>query len=163
MRNEVEKALRLDPNLAEAHSLLGRVKLNYDWDWMAADASFKKALELEPGNASAFSNAGVHAGTLGRFDEAAELTRRAIELDPLNPGNYSNLASWHHYAGRLKEAEAAYRKALELNPEFPWHTLPNWSYLLGAVESASGTCRNGARNRASLAWYGAGSGQFCRW
>ena len=119
MRNEVENALRLDPNLAEAHSQLGRVKLNYDWDWAGADASFKKALELEPGNATAFRNAGVLAATLGRFDEAAELTRRAIELDPLNPGNYANLGTWHYFAGRMKEAESVYRKALELNPEFP--------------------------------------------
>ena len=119
MRNEVENALRLDPNLAEAHSQLGRVKLNYDWDWMGADASFKRALELEPGNASAFRNAGVLAATLGRFDEAAELTRRAIELDPLNPANYANLGSWYFSSGRLKESDAAYRKAMELNPEFP--------------------------------------------
>ena len=156
MRNEVENALRLDPNLAAAHSQLGRVKLNYDWDWMGADASFKKALELEPGNATTFRNAGVLAATLGRFDEAAELTRRAIELDPLNPANYSNLGSWYFSSGRLKESDAAYRKAMELNPEFPGAHFRIGLIYLDAVESASGTCRNGARNRANLARAGAG-------
>src|SRR5712692_3787903 len=50
-RREVERALTLDPNLAEAHAALGDITRAYAWDWTGADAAFKRALELEPGNA----------------------------------------------------------------------------------------------------------------
>jgi eukaryotic-like serine/threonine-protein kinase len=118
-RKEAEKALELDPNLAEAHSIMGWIKTTYDWDWTGADAAYKHALELEPGNADVVRGAAALAGTLGRFDEAIRLGRRTIELDPLRVATYNNLGNVAYYAGRLEEAEAAYRKALELNPQYP--------------------------------------------
>jgi TolB-like protein/Flp pilus assembly protein TadD len=118
-RKEAEKALELDPKLAEAHTNMGWIKMIYDWDWTGADAAFKRALELEPGNADAVRGAAALAGTLGRFDEAIQLDRRAIELDPLRVSTYNNLAVHSYYAGRWDEAEIAFRKALELNPQYP--------------------------------------------
>jgi TolB-like protein/Tfp pilus assembly protein PilF/predicted Ser/Thr protein kinase len=118
-REDVEKALQLDPDLAEAHAALGWIRRNYDWDWSGADNAFKRALELEPGNATVIQMAASLAATLGRFDEALRLDRRAVELDPLSIRAYSVLNSHAWYAGRLDEAEAAVRKALELNPESP--------------------------------------------
>jgi tetratricopeptide (TPR) repeat protein len=118
-QKEVEKALDLNPNLAEAHAQLGRIKTNYDWDWTGADAAYKRALELEPGNADVVRGAAVLAGTLGRFDEAITLDRRAIELDPLGLSAHYNLGIHAYYAGRWEEAEAALRKTLELNPQYP--------------------------------------------
>ncbi len=118
-RKEAEKALEIDPNLAEAHAQMGWIKRNYDWDWTGADAAYKRALELELGNADVVRGAGVLAGTLGRFDEAIRRDRRAIELDPLQVAAHFNLGNAAYYAGRLDEAEAAYRKALELNPQIP--------------------------------------------
>ncbi len=118
-REEVQKALELDPNLAEAHAALGWIRVAYDWDWSGADAAYKRALELAPGNASVIRRAGALAGTLGRFDEALELDRHAVELDPLSVSGRNNLGLHALYAGRLDEAEAAFRKALELNPEYP--------------------------------------------
>jgi tetratricopeptide (TPR) repeat protein len=118
-REETEKALELDPNLAAAHAGMGWIKTIYEWDWTGADAAFKKALELEPANADVVIPAAVLASKLGRFDEAITLTRRAIELDPLRVTAHNNLGSNAYYAGRYDEAEAAFRKALELNPQFP--------------------------------------------
>ena len=130
-RNEVQRALELDPNLAEAHARLGWIKMSYDWDWSGADASFKRALELEPGNASIIQSAGVLAGTLGRFDEAIALGRRAIELDPLLSTTRYNLGLYAYYAGHWEEAEASFRKALELNPEYQGaHTFLGLTYLV---------------------------------
>jgi serine/threonine protein kinase len=117
-RQEAEKALQLDPNLATAHSRMGLIQTNYDWDWSAADASFKRALELEPGNLSAIVNYSNLASTLGRFDEAMRLTRRAIELDPVRAVFYSNLGIYAFYAGQLDESEAAYKKSIEWNPKY---------------------------------------------
>lgn len=117
-RNEAEKALELDPNLAEAHASLGDIMVSYDWDWNGADAAYKRALELEPGNADIVRDAAWPVLALGRFDEAIAVGRRAIELDPLRVESYNNLGFYALYAGRLEEAEASFRKVLELNPQY---------------------------------------------
>ena len=127
-RKEAEKALELDPNLAEAHAAIGWVKTNYDWDWTGADAAFKRALELEPANADVVRTAAVLASTLGRFDEAITLSHRAIELDPLRVANHINLGINLNYVGRWQEAEEAHRKTLELNPQYP-----TAHYFLGRI------------------------------
>jgi TolB-like protein/Tfp pilus assembly protein PilF len=118
-RQEVEKALELDPKLAEAHAALGWIRRNYDWDWPGADAAYKRALELEPGNATVVRGAAALARTMGRLEEAIRLDRRAVELDPLSVAAHYNLALHALYAGLLDEAKAAFRKTLELNPEYP--------------------------------------------
>jgi TolB-like protein/Flp pilus assembly protein TadD len=117
-REEVQKALELDPNLADAHAELGQIRTTYDWDWAGADAAFKRALELEPGNAVVVRQAARLAATLGRFEEALRLDRRAVEMDPLSAPARQNIGLYALYAGRLDEAEAACRKALELNPGY---------------------------------------------
>jgi TolB-like protein len=130
-RKEAEKALQLDPNLAAAHASMGRIKTTYDWDWTEADASYRRALELEPANADVVGGAAVLAATLGRFDEAIALNRRAIELDPLRVPAHTNLGVAAYYAGRLEEAEAAFRKVLELQPQRPGvHTFLGNIYLV---------------------------------
>jgi eukaryotic-like serine/threonine-protein kinase len=132
-RGEVKKALALDPDLAEAYAAEGWIRVAYDWDWSGADAAYKRALELEPGNASVIRRAGALAGTLGRFDEAITLDERAIRLDPLSGPGENNLGLHALYAGKLDLAEAAFRKALELNSEYPSaHT------FLGRIELRRG-------------------------
>jgi tetratricopeptide (TPR) repeat protein len=118
-RKEAEKALELDPNLAEAHAAMGWIKGSYDWDWPGADAASNRALKLEPGNAVVIWRAASLAGTLGRFDEAIRLSRRAIDLDPLRLAAHYNLGILAYYAERWDESEAALRKALDLNPQYP--------------------------------------------
>jgi tetratricopeptide (TPR) repeat protein len=88
-REAAEKALALDPQLADAHLAMGWIQLAYDWDWAAADASFRRALDLEPGNALALRRVAVQAVTHGRWDEAIDLLSKAIERDPLRPASYS--------------------------------------------------------------------------
>jgi tetratricopeptide (TPR) repeat protein len=118
-RQGAEKALTLDPNLAEAHAALGRIRLFHDWDWSGADAASKRALELEPGNAMVVRVAAILAATLGRFDEAVHLSRRAIELDPLSLSSHISLGFSALRAGRLNEAEGVFRRAIEFNPGYP--------------------------------------------
>jgi len=118
-REAAERALALDANLAEAHAAMGGIKMSYDWDWAGADASYQRALTLEPGNAKFIRNAGMLAKTLGRLDEALAQDRRAAELDPLSVPAHNTLGIAAYYAGRQEEAAAAFKKALELNPEFP--------------------------------------------
>ncbi|MGE5346534.1 MAG: tetratricopeptide repeat protein, partial [Acidithiobacillales bacterium] len=118
-RAEVTRALELDPKLAEAHALLGFIRLTHDWDWEGAGASSKQALEYGPGSSMVVGNAASLAAALGRLDEALELNRRAIRLDPLNVAPHFNLSQAAADVGRLEEAEAALRKVLELNPDQP--------------------------------------------
>jgi serine/threonine protein kinase/Tfp pilus assembly protein PilF len=118
-RNEVNKALNLDPNLGEAHAQMGSINMAYDWDWAAADVSFKRALNLEPGNAVVLRRSALLASTLGKFDQAIELTQKSLQLDPLSLLASSNLALFYYYDGQLKEAESGFRKVLELRPDYP--------------------------------------------
>jgi TolB-like protein/DNA-binding winged helix-turn-helix (wHTH) protein/Tfp pilus assembly protein PilF len=127
-RDAAEKALQLDPSLAEAHAAIGRIKRTHDWDWAGADASFQKAIELEPQNALALMGASSLAGSLGRFDDAVALGRRAVELDPLSVIAHVALGLRAYYAGQLDLAVTAYEKALELNPGDP-----SAHYLLSLV------------------------------
>jgi tetratricopeptide (TPR) repeat protein len=116
-RRAVERALALEPDLAEGHAHMAWIQRCFDWDWQGAQASFDRALELEPGNAIALRRAGTLAWSLGRMDEAIELTRRALEQDPLSAHAYGNLGEAFQEMDRLQESEAAFRKALELAPQ----------------------------------------------
>jgi TolB-like protein/DNA-binding winged helix-turn-helix (wHTH) protein/tetratricopeptide (TPR) repeat protein len=116
-REAVERALSLNPNLAVAHSQMGRIKWQVDYDWAGANASFQRAVALEPGNPEYVSLAALLARWFGRFDEALQLNHRAIDLDPLNAGSWENLAETELYMGQLDQSAADSRKALEVNPD----------------------------------------------
>jgi tetratricopeptide (TPR) repeat protein len=115
-REAALKAIALDPQLADAYMALGYIQNTADWDWAAADSSYRKALALEPGNAETLRTAALLSAKLGRFDEAIRGLQQAIERDPLLAGAYSALAFMLDATGRSAEAETAARKALELGP-----------------------------------------------
>jgi TolB-like protein/DNA-binding winged helix-turn-helix (wHTH) protein/Tfp pilus assembly protein PilF len=116
-REAVERALALNPNLAEAHAQMGRIKQQVDFDWIGSDASFQRAVALDPGNPEIVRSAAFSAVILGRFDEVLPLNRRAVDLDPLNADSWESLAENEFFMGRLDEAVADFKKALELNPD----------------------------------------------
>jgi TolB-like protein/DNA-binding winged helix-turn-helix (wHTH) protein/cytochrome c-type biogenesis protein CcmH/NrfG len=116
-REAVERALALNPNLAEAHTQMGRIKQQVDFDWAGAAASFRRAVALDPGNPEVVRAAASSAARLGRFDEALPLNRRAVDLDPLNADSWELLAETEYYMGQLDQATADFKKALELNPD----------------------------------------------
>ena len=115
-RKAAERALALEPDLAEGHIALGLVRMGYDWDWPGAEASMRRALELAPGNADVVLAAAVAAGNVGHLDESIALCRRAIALDRLNVHGHRYLGLFSLFAGLLEQAEAALKEALELNP-----------------------------------------------
>src|SRR5229473_889742 len=67
-READERALAVNPNLAEAHAQMGRIKEQVDFDWTGADASYRRAVELEPGNPETLVWAASSVAILGRFD-----------------------------------------------------------------------------------------------
>ena len=129
-RQAVEKALALDPGLAEAHASLGHLKLVYDWDWPGAERSFRQALLLNPASVVAHQWFALCCNVLGRTDEALAEVRKAERLDPLSPTVKTALAETWYFARRFPEAEAAARAALELDPGF----LLGWVNLGRALE-----------------------------
>ena len=119
-REAVQHALDLDPALGEAHAAMGSIKLIHKWDWAGADASYQRALKLDPGNIKAMRGAGAAARVLGRLDDALTCDRRAIEVDPLDSGAYRQAGTVLYYAGRYEDATTELKKALELAPEMDY-------------------------------------------
>jgi len=110
-----EKALELDESLAEAHTSLAWVRFRYDWDFTAAERGFRRAVELNPGYATAHQWYSIYLANLGRHDEALVEAQRALELDPLSPLMHRNLGNIHYLARRFEKAEAEAREAVELD------------------------------------------------
>jgi TolB-like protein/DNA-binding winged helix-turn-helix (wHTH) protein len=116
-REAVERALALNPNLAEAHAQMGRIKAQVDFDWTGADAAYRRAIALEPGDPDIVRSAAYSAAMLGRFDEALQFHRRAVDLDPLNADSWEGLGEIEFFMGQLDKAAADSKKGLELSPD----------------------------------------------
>ncbi|HEX5071053.1 MAG TPA: protein kinase [Vicinamibacterales bacterium] len=114
-KGAAEEALRLDPNLAEAHIAVGHIKLLLDWDWPAAEKSFTTGLSLNPSSALAHSQYAMYLATVGRVPEAIVEVTRARDLDPLSPIVNSDLGWYLLYGGRVSEAVAQFRSTLEFD------------------------------------------------
>ena len=112
----VDEALSIEPDLAEAHALRGRILAAYERDLVAAEASYRRALELAPGNSSVLDGACIMAYRMGRIEEAIDLSRRVLEKDPLSSAFWHNLGLINHVSGQPDEAETAFRRALEIAP-----------------------------------------------
>jgi TolB-like protein len=116
-RDAAARALALEPDLAEGHAGMGWIQMAHDWDWRGAEASFRRALELAPGNALVLHQASILAAHQGRSDEAIALARRAVDQDPLSAMAYFFLGLTFCTADQYGEAVPVLRKALELAPQ----------------------------------------------
>ncbi len=116
-RQATERALLLEPNLAEGHAQLGRIQVTYDWNFQEAQSSYQRAVNLAPLSSSVLDGASLLEYRLGRLDEALELSRRVSIQDPLSAAFWHNLGLTCHAAGVLAESEKAFKRALELAPQ----------------------------------------------
>lgn len=124
-----KKALELDETLAEAHAALGLVYLFYDWDWIAAEQEFSRAIELNPGYAIAHQRMAVYFNLQGRFDEAMHELQLAIDLDPLSLQISQSVAVQFFLQGNYEEAIKQSGKTLEMNAGYhPTLYLLGWVY-----------------------------------
>ncbi len=112
------KALEINESLAEAHNSLAYVYERFDWNWKAAEAEFKRALELNPNYATGHFWYGELLVYFGRFEEGIREMKRALELDPVSLVINVNLG-WAYIWGRQPDqALAQIQKALEMEPNF---------------------------------------------
>jgi TolB-like protein len=114
--SDAEKAVAIDPNLAEAHAALGWVRFFIEWKFAEGLAELARAQQLSPWNPTANDLMARVVVYLGQFQEAEKLARQAIELDPLSYQARTGLARILFTEGKLDEADAAARKAVELQP-----------------------------------------------
>lgn len=112
------KAMALDPTLAEAYVALGQVKSAYEWDWRGAEEQFQRGLALNSNDPNLHHWRSLNLMALGRLDDARAAMQRAFELDPLLLITNVNLGRVDYYAGRYDQAIEQYRRALELDGNF---------------------------------------------
>jgi len=132
------KALRLDPNLSEAHLALGKVLFG-EIDLAGAMREYKRAIELKPNDADAHHWYGNDTAiAIQRYDEAIAEGRRAVELDPLSMVINADLGVTFYYARRYNEAEKQLRKTIELAPTsfYPHYNLGTVLQVTGDLPGA---------------------------
>jgi eukaryotic-like serine/threonine-protein kinase len=124
------KGIELDDNLAEAHASLAFIAENYEWDWATAEREFKRALQLNPGDARTHHWYAGYLMYVGRFEEGIAEAKRAQELDPVSLPVSNALAGRLLVVGRIDEALEQLRKTLEMNPRYaPAHQTLGWADL----------------------------------
>ena len=128
-RELAQKALALDPNLAEAHFSLG-LALASSLNWNEGEKEIKRAIEMNPNMALAYDQYAFLLTCLGRHDEAIAKSKRAVELEPLSPLLNGDGGYWLVLARRYDEAIVQSRKALELDSNYSWaHYNLGWCFL----------------------------------
>jgi serine/threonine-protein kinase len=123
-----ERALELDPDLAEAHVSLGIVRGYYDFDWPASSDLFKRAIALQPANASAHLWYAWDLLLTDHPTEALVEAQRAQELDPLSSFIEIGAAQMHYYSGQPEEAIRRLERPVQSRPDFF-----NGRYYLGVA------------------------------
>ena len=115
-RAAAQKALALDPRLAEAHVSMGRLRFGHDWDWTGAENDFRRALDIDPNNLDAHFFSAMLFMALGRFSESIAHVERAEQLDPLSSTVHSAFGRVLYRARQYDRAIPHLTQAIELEP-----------------------------------------------
>jgi TolB-like protein/tetratricopeptide (TPR) repeat protein/tRNA A-37 threonylcarbamoyl transferase component Bud32 len=110
------RALELNDTLAEGHEVMADLRFFYDWDWKAAEAGYRRALEIHPSSQYGRSQYARYLAAAARVPEALAEATRALELDPLSAEAALTLALIQYYARDYSKAQQSLDKALSLDP-----------------------------------------------
>ena len=113
------QALEKDETLSEAHAALGFALCNSDWNWSAAEAEFKRAIELNSKSDTARHVYALYLGAMGRSDEAVAEMKKVLELDPLSVLARANFGGLYLNSGKSERAIEQFQKILEIDPNSP--------------------------------------------
>ena len=128
-----QKALEIDPELAEAHASLGIIYNSYDGKWAESEHEFRQAIELKPGLAYVHMWYGLLLMVLGRHEEALEQHKVAARLDPLSRIVQSNIGGILVEMGNAHEAIEQYNLLLKEYSDFSHvHEGIGWAYYLAS-------------------------------
>jgi TolB-like protein/Tfp pilus assembly protein PilF len=114
-----DRALELDPDLAEAHLAVAVYKMYYEWDFAAAEQSFEQAIQINPSLVSAHYHLAWLYELYGQDEEALRLGELTTELDPLSPLYNGWLAEQYRDAGMFDEAIEEAEATLRLRQNYP--------------------------------------------
>jgi len=109
-------ALKLNNMLAEAHNSLALAKMHYDWNWKGAEVGFKKAIELDPGYAMAYSLYSSYLTILKRPHEAKIFRDKARELDPICPAILLNEGLELYFEKKYDKTISHCQNLLKIDP-----------------------------------------------
>ena len=130
-KSAAQKALELDPTLAEAHTFLAYSLAIYDWDWPGAEQEFKRGIELEPNNASAHFRYGqIYLAPMGRIDEATQEIKRGLDGEPLDI-NIGVTLAWAYFV--KGDYDKGLEQALKTHELEPTHPLGRWMLALAYI------------------------------
>ena len=115
-RRHAQRAIALEEGLAEAWAALGRVKMEYDWDWEGAEADLAHAVTLNSSSVEARGTLGQFLSAMGRHDEAIDAMERARRLDPRSVETLQHLAIVYWMAGLGEQALEAVDESLKVLP-----------------------------------------------
>ncbi|MEW6323177.1 MAG: tetratricopeptide repeat protein, partial [Acidobacteriota bacterium] len=117
-RDAANRALAIDPSLAQAHASLGRTAMIFDWDWRTAEFHLAKARALAPGDGRVHQWSAYLLAALGRFEEAEAEARRAVAAEPLSPNTNTALGFVLYLTRQFEAAEIQLRRTIEMDPDF---------------------------------------------
>ena len=124
------KAIELNDTLAEPHASLAFIAETYEWEWATAGREYKRALQLNPGDARVHHWYAGYLMYVGRFEDGISEARRARDLDPLSLPINNALAGRLLVTDRYDEALGQVQKTLGLDSHFaPAHQTLGWIYL----------------------------------
>jgi len=117
-RQAAERALQLDPQLGEAHSVLANVSYSYDWDFETAEREFQRALALGQNDPTAHLWFSHYCIVRNRLEQAHEENSRTLALDPVSPLFNTVRAEIYYNARQYDEAIAQGRRTVEQYPTY---------------------------------------------
>jgi TolB-like protein/Tfp pilus assembly protein PilF len=123
------KALEIDDSLAEAHTSLALITENYDWDWRTAEKEYQRAIQLDPGYATAHQWYAEFLSFQGRFDEALAESERARRLDPLSLIIATDHGAILYFSRQYDRAIEQFRAVLEMEPGFGRANMIIYAYV----------------------------------
>jgi len=160
-RAAVDKAVELDPTLAEAQLALGLFQMYGEWNFEAAEASLKRAMELNPSLSDAWYHWAWLLEMMGDDEVAIAAGEKTVELSPLSSMYVSWLAEQYRDAGDFEKAIELAESVLSLSPKYPvaWFALGNVYLDQGRYEEAIAA----HENLAHLPYWAYALGQTYAW
>jgi TolB-like protein/Tfp pilus assembly protein PilF len=118
-KEAADRALELDPDLADAHTALGKIFTWHDWDFPRAELALRRAVASNPNYTDAHWTLGTLLPAAGRLEEGLREMRTALKLDPLSSKYSQWTARFLLYQRRPADAIEESQRTLELDPEYP--------------------------------------------
>lgn len=128
-REMAQRAIEIDNTLSQAHSTMALIYYYFDWNWAEAEASFLRALTLNPNDSESHNAYSIFLMGMLRHDEAFKEATLAAELDPLSPWMSEQVGETLYYARKTDQAIQKLKEVLERDPNHIYsNAMLGWCY-----------------------------------